>query len=208
MYQWDEPKPPDRPGIPPSITSFSTHWRRSNSSLWLDPAAIGPWKAGCDRSDSPRERPKRWPKPCEDWGDLAPSMRSAARCWDSSRTSKRTSERLGSCSRIESCRSDGSVSKTGISTNLPSSARETVDATSPPRRSKRSSGGTHLQTHALVGLVDLTDRYPIGPAGGGGGYVAAAAAYSNVGPTTERSFAWSRSMVKAMPWLGRWAKPQ
>ncbi len=160
MYQWDEPKRPDRSALPSPVDNDLLD-PLLTSSLWLDPAAIGRVESRLRQVGQPPRTVEEMAEMLRRLGDLAPEDLTgpmlgfletllkdhrACRIVFPAQISPDRWISVEEKELYENAFSDGGRHRC----DAPSDAIETI-----VRR--------HLQTHALVGLDDLTARYPIGP---------------------------------------------
>ena len=178
LYEWDEPRTATAsPRRRSSTRTFSTPLLRDGDrpTEWLDPRPSVASRTGCAASAGRRGPPTRWPSTCAWLGDLSDAelsgpmlafldeLHEAAGRRDRARRHRRARRWIAAeevrCTARPSRRGQGGwVQSTDHKPTIPVVAPTL--RTHPRRPARRSS--RFLQTHALIGLADLTARYPIG----------------------------------------------
>ena len=168
LYQWDEPRRGDRPADGPAVDEdlLDPLLDPASYAHWLDPGASAGSRAGSAASAARPARPTRWPRRSGAWATSPPAS-CPGRCSASSPSWKR---RAGPADRAagtaEPARWIGA--EEAGSTRRPSRLRDRTGREPDPFAVRRRRGDDRPPlppAHALVGLDDLTARYPIDPRG-------------------------------------------
>lgn len=158
LYQWDEPRRPDRTGRSPDVAEDlldplldpATHAR------WLDPNAIGRVESRLRGAGHPPRTAAEMAELLRTLGDLTPSELAGPM-----RAFLADLESDGRALPIELPRT---VEPQRWISAEEASLYDSAFADQPDESALSTIVKRFLQTHALIGLDDLTGRYPIEPA--------------------------------------------
>ena len=170
MYQWDEPRRGDRPADGPAVDEdlLDPLLDPSSYAHWLDPGAIGRVEGRLRGAGHPPRTADEMAETLRRLGDLAPGELSGpmlAFLADLEAQGRAVAIELPGTS--EPRRWIGAEDAPLYASAFPKGSEIEPDGSPTPSPSEDGVATIvrrFLQSHALIGLDDLTARYPIGPA--------------------------------------------